>query len=133
MVAAIATSHASAQPTQPGKWRWIWVAPDYRTGWRTFEGYASVKQDGQRFEVTIDGVAPDEQPSLRLVGTVIGTKITAIGTLLGTDASPERYVGSIQRERTKLTDPSNGWGSDRMVLRAGPTFIGLYRDVRSTR
>jgi hypothetical protein len=129
----IASPLAHGQPNTENKWHWIWVAPDYKKGWTTFEGDASVAMKGSRFEVTLDGVSADEQPSLKLVGTIVGKRVAATGIRLGTDASPEHYTGVIARGRTKRTDPSNGWGFDRIVLQAGPTFVGLYRDVRSTK
>jgi hypothetical protein len=120
-----------SQPTAGIKWHWVWVKPT-RNGWTAFEGDAPVSRTGSRFEVTLDGVSAAEQPSLKLDGTIVGARVSATGTQLGTDAYPEHYTGSIERARTKLTDPSNGWGFDRITLRAGTTFVGLYRDVKST-
>ena len=121
-----------SQPTAGERWHWIWVEPS-RTGWAAIEGDAPVRRSGNRFVVTLDGAFPDRQGSLKLVGAIAGTRVSAVGTLLDTDAEPERYTGTIQRERSKLTDPANGWGSDRMMLHTGPTFVGLYRTVRSKR
>jgi hypothetical protein len=122
---------AYAQFKSEKAWRWVWVVPDETKGWRTFEGDAPVEMKAGHFEVTLEGVSADWQPTLKLVGSITGKRAVATGTLLNSDASIERYIGTVERVRTAPTDPSQGWGSDRIILRAGQSFIGLYRATKT--
>jgi hypothetical protein len=132
-IAAFAFTIAPAQPAaHVSKWHWVWMMPtEEANGWLIFQGDADVKFAGRSFDVVLDGDGGPYMPSLHLSGAISGGNIEATGTMIGTDASPERYTGTVDRARTKLSDASNGWGSDRITFRAGPTFIGLYRRVRS--
>jgi hypothetical protein len=123
LVGAICASSTRAQVPSDTNWHWIRVVPDDQKGWTTAQGDAPIEMKGERFRVTLDG--------LRLVGSVTGNKVVATGVWLDTDANPEHYVGVLQRQRSTRADASNGWGSDRISLRAGPTFVGLYRAVRA--
>lgn len=124
-------------------WKWLWVRPDEQEGWTTAKGETSVDLTRHRIDMTISARLSHEQPTLHLHGRVSGlnqvpqdgrvysSRIIATGTLLNTDARPEAYVGTLQSLRTRRSDPSNGWGSDRITLQAGSTFVTLYRRVRS--
>jgi len=131
---ALVAPNASAQSVSPdSKWHWVWVRPKFTKGWQTFEGDAAVTMSGNRFHVTLAGSSGGEEASMKLDGSIKGKSVSAMGIEPGTDAGTWRYVGTIDRQRTKLTDPSRGWGFDIITLRSDNTFIGLYRDVRSTK
>jgi hypothetical protein len=124
-VAAVTASAASADE---GTWRWIWVRPDDQKGWITLQGEAPVRFDGQRLDLRVEG-----RPSIHVQGRVTGKAANATLTQLNTDASPERYAGRYQRDRSGRGDPANGWGEDRISLFDGQSYFSLYRTVRSER
>jgi hypothetical protein len=97
----------------------VWVLPEPAPskGWHVFQGTASVNLVGVRLEATLDGVSPNWQPSLHLQGSIVGRNVLATGTEIGTDAAPWHCSGTYAKVRTKLSDPSNGWGSDRIRFR----------------
>jgi len=111
----------------PQPWHWIVMAPDDQAGWKTQEGEnAELTLNGNRFSASLDGGA------ILLKGSVHGARVVATETVVGTDASPMTFHGEWQRSRTRLTDASNGWGSDRISLTApGGFYIDLFRHVRS--
>ena len=107
---------------------WVLVEPSpiSSEGWTTFQGDAEVTVSRSHFDVVLKGASRDWQPELHLRGSIVGHSVQAVGTFEGTDEEPQRFVGAIWRERTERTDPSNGWGSDRIVLRSRAAFVGLY-------
>ena len=121
----------AAEPT----WRWIWVVPasDPNQGWTTFQGEAPVRFDGRRIEATLWARSDQVETELQVEGRVTGRKAQALVTRVGTDASPERYDGGYEKSRSKLTDAAAGWGDDRISLRSGSSFLGLYRQVAPPR
>ncbi len=127
--------HAMAQSSpNDAKWHWVWVRPNLpKGGWTTFQGEASVASKGSRFHVTLQGSSSDEEAGLVLDGSITGKSVRATGIEPGTDAGTWHFVGTIDRTRTKLSDPSNGWGFDIISLHGSDEFVGLYRDVRSAK
>jgi len=130
VVVALLTVGSPVQATTP-MWHWIWVVPatSPAQGWTTLQGETSVRFDGATLEATLRGKSGDWEPELRVKGRVSGRKASAIVTQVGTDASPARYEGGYSKSRPKATDPAKGWGEDRIFLRDGPSFLGLYRQT----
>jgi len=118
-----------AETTDEAKWRWIWVQPDYRKEWTTYQGDANLAISGSKFDVTLSVTSGPVQPSIHLVGTLSQGKAAATGTLYATDSATEKFSGEVWRALPDVFPPGNGRDSDLIVLRSGPTFIGLYRQV----
>jgi hypothetical protein len=113
-----------------GLWHWVWLTPSGQ-GWDVIEGDAVVVFAGQDFSTTLRGHSRDYEPTLLVQGRVRDGRVEARVVQMGTDASPEQYIGEIKSTRTKLSDPSNGWGDDRISLRDRSSFLGFYRSIRS--
>ena len=126
----------SAMPEYPLEWHWIHVRPGAGT-----EPWAVQQSAAARVTFGADGFTAylfDDNnknaigdATIILRGHIIGHRVTAVETLVGTDTTPWTLHGSIVHGRTRLTDPSNGWGEDRISLVSGAEFIGLTREVRS--
>lgn len=131
---AATVSLGSAHAAEP-LWHWIWVvpAPDPTKGWTTFEGVAPVTFNGTTLRANLDGKVAGWEPALEVKGEIKGKIVRAVVSRPGADAGPERYDGSLIRWRSKQTDPSGGWGEDRIWLHAGPAYLGLYRQVPPTK
>jgi hypothetical protein len=111
----------------PQSWHWIVVTPNDQENWKSERGESGkIDVHGDSFSASLgDG-------DILLKGSVRNGHVIVVETLMGTDAAPMTFQGDWQRERTRLTDPSNGWGSDRISLYApGGFYIGLFRHVRS--
>ena len=132
-VAGVSMLLASSALADTTNWQWVWVLPEPNPliGWHVFQGTASVNLAGAKFEVTLDGISPNWEPSLRLRGTIIGGNVAATGVEMGTDAAPWHCSGTYGKVRTKPSDPSKGFESDRISLKCDDYFIGLYREIHS--
>ena len=110
----------------PLDWHWIIVRPNDQKNWTVDQGTAKVELSRNGF------MANTNDGSFVLKGTIVGWHVTATGTTIGTDMDPIVFHGDIQSVRTRLSDPSNGWGWDRISLTSrGGFYAGLYRRVRS--
>jgi hypothetical protein len=110
----------------PLDWNFIIVWPNAGTNWTVDQGIANVDLKGNKF------TASTKNGDFVLKGRISGAHVTATGTAIGTEMDPLTLHGDIQRARTRLSDPSNGWGWDRISLTApGGFYVGLNRKVRS--
>jgi hypothetical protein len=110
----------------PLDWHWIIVWPNAQTNWTVDQGIAKVDIHGDKF------TAVTKKGDFILKGSISGNRVTAVGTVIGTEVDPFTLHGDIQKVRTRLSDPSNGWGWDRISLTApGGFYVGLNRAVRS--
>lgn len=114
-------------------WEWLWVvpSPDPSKGWTTFTGHANVAFDGHSLNATLESHG-EWDPRLQIRGQIVGRNVTITLTEMGTDAVPTRYSGTYFPVRTRLTDPSNGWGEDRIVAQSGTSYLSLRRTVQSS-
>lgn len=129
---AIATASLAAGPSAAATWHWVWVIADAKNGWQTFEGDCDVVRRGSSFQTTLNGTSPNWQPSVSIKGRLVkGGDVIAVVVLLNSDADAETYRGSMVRNRSKRSDPSAGWGYDRISLHSSSGFLGLYRSVLS--
>jgi hypothetical protein len=120
----------------PLEWHWVHVMPrmadeqwEVQNGIKADVNFTGQKFTARLFDSPVSVSAND--PVLILEGRVRGKTVTAIETQPGTDAGRTIFTGTIVRDRTRLENASNGWGSDRISLTAGNEFIGLSRAVRS--
>jgi len=134
LFAALSFAFCSVAEAAEPVWHWIWVVPaaDPQKGWSVFEGDTQARFDGTKLDLTISATSRDWSPELHVEGRVTGRNVRATITRTSTDASPERYVGGYSSFRPKLTDAAQGWGEDRITLRNGASFLGLYRQVPPT-
>jgi hypothetical protein len=132
LAAALVLGRAAAANAEDAPWHWTWVTPTEK-GWVTVEGDAAVTLSANRFFAHLKPGAPGYSPDVRIEGRLANRKAEALVTLEGTDASPETYTGKFRSIRSKLSDPSHGWGSDRISLIAGSSFLGFYREVQAAR
>ena len=132
LVALIGTASSAAADNTLWDWVWIVPSPDPLQGWDTFTGQSNVNFDGQSLNATLkvdgNGVSGD----VNLIGRITGRNATVTVIEIGTDAKPETYTGDYIFVRSKPTDPSNGWGSDRVSVRSGSSYLALYRRVHSS-
>ena len=129
LVALIGTASPAAADNTLWDWLWIVPSPDPLKGWDTFTGQSNVNFDGQSLNATLEGHGNWE---LHVVGRIAGRSATVTITQGGTDANPETYAGDYVFVRARPTDPSNGWGWDRISVRNGPSYLALYRRVHSS-
>jgi hypothetical protein len=110
---------------EESQWHCVFLEPNFDHGWTKFEGDTAIEFVGQSFHVKFLSDAKPGQGELELDlrGTVQGRHVVATATFEGTDAGPEKFAGRLMRNRTKLSDPSNGWGNDRIFMTSGPAFI----------
>jgi len=111
-------------------WHWVWLTPSGQ-GWDVIEGDAVIVFAGQNFSTTLKGHSRGYEATLLVQGRIRDGRVEASMVQMGTDASGEQYVGEMQSTRTKLSDPSNGWGDDRISLRDRSSFLGFYRSIRA--
>jgi hypothetical protein len=110
----------------PLEWHWINVRPNDEAGWSVANGTADVAFKGSTFNASLNG------GTIILKGTISGNHVVATETVIDTDMSPFILRGNIQRSRTRLSDASSGWGSDRISLFSrGGFYLALFRKVRS--
>jgi|GEM_PF-6183081 len=128
-------AHVSAQSgPRDAKWHWVWVRPNLQKGgWTMDEGEASVMLKANSFHAALQRSSSDEKPEWVIDGSIQGKSVRAKGVEPGTDAGAWLFKGAIDRVRTKLSDPSNAWGRDIIALHSSDEFVGLYRDVRSSK
>jgi hypothetical protein len=126
LITVVMTSVASADRDWPLEWHSMVIWPNADTNWTVDQGGAQVDIQGNKFTASM------QNGNFVLKGTISGKRVTTVATAIGTDMDPFILRGDIQRVRTRLTDPSNGWGWDRISLSApGGFYVGLNRKVRS--
>ena len=113
-------------------WLWTRVYPTELGGWNVDHGTALVTFKKKKFTAELISSASLAFTDYSFKGTINGTHIVATEVQNGTDANPMTYSGTIIKERTPLTAPSNGWGSDRISLHNRFWFVGLYRQIRTS-
>jgi hypothetical protein len=136
LMLAAAFPALSATPEYPLEWHWVRVEPGAgTTPWEVQQSaVARVTFSGDDFTARLfddDNKSATGDATIILKGHIAGRQVTAIEIQVGTDATPWTLHGSIVRSRTRPSDPSNGWGEDRISLGSGAEFIGLMRMVRS--
>jgi len=125
-----------ATPEYPLEWHWVRVAPGAGAApWEVQQSaIARVTFRGDDFTAYLfddDNKTATGEATFILKGHITSHQVTAVEEQVGTDARPWTLHGSIVRGRSRLSDPSNGWGEDRISLVSGAEFIGLTRAVRS--
>jgi len=122
----MSVSLAATTQERPLGWHWLILWPNGESNGTIDQGTAEVRFQGRNFTASMNN------GEILLKGTISGTQVSAIETVIGTDREPFVVHGDIQKVRTRLSDPSNGWGWDRISLAApGGFYVSLFRKVRS--
>jgi hypothetical protein len=132
-IAAFALLICSSGHAADGDWSWVRAVPyESEKGeiWEVSQGTGTITMDGRKFkgELRLD-LSKTKGPGsdILLEGTIVGDKVIASATYVGTDADPETFRGKIR----KLPD-GNGWETDRIVLSGdwADAFLGITRRAR---
>ncbi len=83
------------------EWHWVMVGPGQPDSWATRQGVAkNVRFEGGKFHADLyDAKWIGGDPAIRLDGRIAQRRITATETLIGTDAEPQTFRGSLQKIR----------------------------------
>ena len=127
--ALAAALNAPAQAQAPRRWMWIIIQPrSAGTGWDVRQGEAVVRLDPHGgFHTELDVDEGDLGQHYRLDGVVQHGRVDATETLLNSDASPRRYIGSDDDPVISTEPPAHG---ACLHLHSGQNAIHLCQEFR---